>query len=241
MKTGVIYVVTNVLNGKQYVGQTTQKFESRKQKHLFAARTPQHPDKSYLHHAIAKYGEQNFQWEVLCEADAAHLDELEELTIEVNDTLRPGGYNVRAGNSGKTGVKTSGYRRQRPEDEGLPAHICVHRVKGVARGYQASHLRTGRQRVVISTRFTMTEKLEIAKAWLAEMDEHGKVSQTPHITRRNPRDDGLPPGIYYKQSNNSIKAGYEVNVRGHSRKMFMGGETLSDCLNSALAYHATLV
>ncbi|MBQ6005770.1 MAG: GIY-YIG nuclease family protein [Selenomonadaceae bacterium] len=58
-KCGVIYLITNTLNGKMYVGQTRQKLSSRIYGHK------SNKGKSAIDVAIRKYGWENFTVEVL--------------------------------------------------------------------------------------------------------------------------------------------------------------------------------
>lgn len=92
---GVIYVITSLVNGKQYVGLTTTSLKERWQRHL-----EQIPRKnaSLIHQAIAQDGESNFTLELL--DNAASIKELRvkerEWILKLN-TLAPNGYNVTLG------------------------------------------------------------------------------------------------------------------------------------------------
>ena len=59
----LIYKVTNLHNGKQYVGQTRESVERRWTKHLSAAARGSN---TTLHKAIRKYGKALFSLETLC-------------------------------------------------------------------------------------------------------------------------------------------------------------------------------
>ena len=98
----LIYLITNMITGKQYVGQTTRTLEQR---------WIEHCSKSsgcvYLHNAIEKYGRQNFKVEQIDIAlDQAELDYKEMQYIKLYDTLAPNGYNLDLG--GKGGRNVSG-------------------------------------------------------------------------------------------------------------------------------------
>lgn len=64
---GIIYLVTNKINNKVYVGQTINTLNRRRINHLAAARNEN--DNLYFHRAIKKYGEENFDWKVLDKAN----------------------------------------------------------------------------------------------------------------------------------------------------------------------------
>jgi group I intron endonuclease len=97
-----IYLITNTINGKQYVGQTTRTIEIRWKDHKH------HKDfgTSYLHKAIKKYGEENFIREIVCEPlTLESMNDLEREYIEKYNTLSPNGYNLTKGGEGSLGLK----------------------------------------------------------------------------------------------------------------------------------------
>ena len=58
-----IYKITNLTNGKIYIGQTIQKNpKMRWYSHLADARAGK---QNHLYHSIRKYGESQFQWEII--------------------------------------------------------------------------------------------------------------------------------------------------------------------------------
>lgn len=89
-----IYKVTNLINGKIYIGQTIHEPQRRWQSHLNAARrTP----RLRIQHAIRKYGEENFLFEVIDEASTQ--EELNKKEIYWIDKLKAieEGYNLKPG------------------------------------------------------------------------------------------------------------------------------------------------
>lgn len=96
MNSGV-YLITNTLNGKKYVGQSkciTRRFN----RHKRAARTKNKREAFYLHNAIAKYGVENFKFEVLLYADDSDfINLMEQRIIAGYNTLAPFGYNLDTG------------------------------------------------------------------------------------------------------------------------------------------------
>lgn len=95
-----IYVITNLLNGKKYVGQTTLSHQRRFKRHCNSAGR----DKNVfaIHRAIAKYGKENFSVELLqrCEAQD-ELNDAEIAWIAKLSTISPGGYNLHHGGGSK--------------------------------------------------------------------------------------------------------------------------------------------
>lgn len=91
-KAGIIYIITNLITGKVYVGQTTDRPEVRFSRHR--TRNTGMP----IHLAIKKYGVENFKFEVIYSAFT--LDELnfaEEFFIKKYNSLSPNGYNLISG------------------------------------------------------------------------------------------------------------------------------------------------
>ena len=91
--TGTIYLVTNNLNGKQYVGQTTVVSEKRGHGTLVTA-------------AYRKYGKENFSYEPICSDIHSRptLNFIEKFWIKVMDSRVPNGYNIEHGGSTKDKV-----------------------------------------------------------------------------------------------------------------------------------------
>ncbi|MDD5901719.1 MAG: GIY-YIG nuclease family protein [Lachnospiraceae bacterium] len=87
-----IYCITNLINGKQYVGQSKNPTERFKE-HL---RTN---DNLPIHKAISKYGKENFKLNIL-EYKTIEYNEREKYWIKQLNTLVPNGYNVTEGGEG---------------------------------------------------------------------------------------------------------------------------------------------
>ena len=67
---GVIYKITNQINGKFYIGKTVLTEPQRWQQHLYYAQNGQgDKDCPCLCNAILKYGKENFIREILEEVD----------------------------------------------------------------------------------------------------------------------------------------------------------------------------
>jgi len=94
---GFIYLITNTINGKIYVGQTKRTVEKRWKGHLSKARHTE--EATPILCAIRKYGADNFSQKVLCVADnKQQLDKLEEnYTILLKSNDNTIGYNLAVG------------------------------------------------------------------------------------------------------------------------------------------------
>jgi len=101
-----LYVITNRVNGKQYVGITTD-VEKRWRKHRSG-----HGSK-LVRHAIQKYGRDNFDFEVWYSGDEDWIKMMEYRAIVMLDTRTPHGYNLTLGGEGSLGCKPGTGTRQK--------------------------------------------------------------------------------------------------------------------------------
>lgn len=107
----IIYMATNRVNGKEYVGRTARGLKKRKQEHICCAL--KNEDNVYFHHAIKKYGPDNFCWEVLNECtNSDDLNILEIYYISLYNTSE-NGYNLTSGGNGVVGHKCSDETKQK--------------------------------------------------------------------------------------------------------------------------------
>ena len=102
-KKGKVYMLTNTVTGKSYVGQTIQRPSARIRQHAsgkqFGYTRSGKP--TIIQRSVAKHGWDAFTWNIL-ENNIAHkpveiLDERERYWIKEKQTLCPNGYNMDAG------------------------------------------------------------------------------------------------------------------------------------------------
>ena len=87
---GVIYKITNKINGKIYIGQTIQTAQARFYKHA--------KSNSLLGRDIQKYGKNNFVVEIVEKwEDRDTLNEREKFWIKKLNCKVPNGYNIAKG------------------------------------------------------------------------------------------------------------------------------------------------
>jgi group I intron endonuclease len=105
MFQGYIYKINNLVNSKFYIGQTRNSIRKRLSDHKYASRKDN--PKLILYSAIKKYGEKNFNIEILETIQAETKEELiknlNEREIYTISSLKPE-YNIAAGGLGNTGV-----------------------------------------------------------------------------------------------------------------------------------------
>lgn len=97
--TGFIYVITNDINGKQYVGKTTDTLAGRFSDHCKDS-VLEHYKGRPLYCAMNKYGKEHFHISQLEECDLNILPQREQYWIEQLDTYY-NGYNATLGGEGK--------------------------------------------------------------------------------------------------------------------------------------------
>lgn len=108
-KMKCIYLRTNLINGKQYVGQTID-FEERERDWKYAKRY----SGGIIDKARAKYGVENFETKVLNECNTIEeLDQLEMYYIKELNTKTPNGYNLTDGGEGQSGFHHSEESRRK--------------------------------------------------------------------------------------------------------------------------------
>ncbi len=92
---GYIYLVTNTVNGKRYVGQSQQlDIEQRWKSHR---KVNNANVGSYLKAAYTKYGIENFKFQIICICFDVDCDKYEDEYIKKFNTLSPNGYNLKTG------------------------------------------------------------------------------------------------------------------------------------------------
>lgn len=221
--SGIIYCITCKVNGKQYIGQTTQPLPVRWSSHVSAAFGPDHK-KHILQRAIFKHGAPAFDVSRLCAFDSQpEADKLEQLAIDVNGTLTPNGYNIQAG--GANGLLAGAKRRQREEDAQLPKYISSF-VRGATSGYSVKY--KGKYWSTGTAKLDMSTKLKMAQEVLANFEAglpHGQVAY-----KRVKHNEGLPRHVY-----TADYGAYEV-VYKKQRKKFGKASTDDENLSNAIAW-----
>ena len=97
---GLLYKWTNKINGKKYVGITTETLEERIRGHLRQVERGDSPPNG-LHTAIAKYGFDAFEIKTIGEyEDIEELAFEERRQIKLNNSIAPNGYNLDVGGKG---------------------------------------------------------------------------------------------------------------------------------------------
>ena len=97
---GYIYCITNLINGKKYIGQTVRSIQDRFKDHSHQAYRPEN-DSRPICRAIRKYGIENFSIEQIEEVENDLLNEREIYWIQEFQTYGKNGYNATKGGDGR--------------------------------------------------------------------------------------------------------------------------------------------
>ncbi len=143
---GIIYRITNQLDGKPYVGQTVRTIEERFQEHAKAD--------SYIGRAICAHGVENFSCEVIEECDnREQLNEREIFWIAELNSKHPNGYNLTDGGEGTAGVERTPETRAKisaakknPSAETRAKMSAVHKGKPLSDEHRAKIGASGKGR-----------------------------------------------------------------------------------------------
>lgn len=141
-----VYVITNLINGKQYIGITCISVKRRWYAHKCMSRDASKC--GLLQKAMRKYGEDNFSIEeIACARNWEDLCVLESIIINDRGTFKPGGYNLTTGGEGNPGWKpTQQYiERQRKAQTGkrwTEERKKLHSERSPHKGKQAPWLAT---------------------------------------------------------------------------------------------------
>jgi group I intron endonuclease len=239
---GRIYLITNLINNKYYVGQTRQSLNKRWSQHKSDAKCRHY---YYLQKAINKYGSENFKIECLLECSLNDLDMFEEkmiLAYQSNDikfgynlTNGGGGYNTKSiSHSEETRIKQSLLH----STTGIPN---IHAIKNYTNnsiiGYKVVRYYNGKEytKSFRHTKYTLEENLNFAKEWLLKMKQ-GIIDNT-----KLNRLGNLPKYIYYyKHKKTKEIIGYVVKMNIDNKmkdKTFTNSNlSLNEKLNNAIEY-----
>jgi group I intron endonuclease len=118
-----IYLVTNLVNGKQYVGQTTLSVEERWKEHLKKTKAGK---SNRLYCAIRKYGPEAFVAEGVTECEnQEQMNRLESLWVVLLRTHDyKYGYNMTLGGDGCSGIEEVKEKMRKAVSEAMSGRPC---------------------------------------------------------------------------------------------------------------------
>lgn len=261
---GVIYKITNLTNGKVYIGKTKEfygkvrpnakrgsklgsKFgiEGRFKRHIYKASIfDSRKGRSMLYNAIRKYGQESFIIEKLlnCPIDECNENEI-RLIAEYNSTDPTIGYNIQKGGTGyapKENYNVSDdVRMKMSESHGKnPENMNINPVyrKNILVGYKGKRRLDGVQyeKIFSSTKFTLDQNREFCKQWTENMKR--KIFDSK---KENAHNMEIPKNISYLKNKKGVICGYRMNLLINGiryDKSFQEGNDMKIKLAKAIEY-----
>ena len=140
---GYIYKITNKVNGKLYIGQTTRTVEKRFKEHMYRAQyyCIKYGDKryKYMHFylAIVKHGEENFIVETIDTAETRQeLNRKERYWIKFYNAITDG-YNMLPGGSKANPMNTKAVKDK--HDEIMRSDEVRNKISATLKEYKQQH------------------------------------------------------------------------------------------------------
>lgn len=199
-----IYLITNLINNKKYIGYTSNKLGHRFNDHSKTTK-PKYQDRSVISLAIEKHGKENFSCDIILQSNDYEYCRLIETNFikEYNSltTTQGGwGYNIDLGGRGhKRSPETIEKHRQKLK--GRPQSEEHKNKKGFKRGNDAGKLNKGKKR---------TEEQNKAQSELRKQEFAN--GRKPPMTGKSFKDDypeSLEKMKQTKRNNRIIKNKYK--------------------------------
>lgn len=176
---GIIYLITNKINSKVYVGQTRKNLSERMRHHFSKYETC-----IKLKKAIEQYGKENFNYNVIELVPYSELNGRESFYIDKYNSIE-NGYNIKKGNSEFKGRKTHSIKEL--QEDIVNDYNAGMNTKDIAEKYRIAltSVYNSLQRVSVKMRYCknaikpLAAKIDINK--LAEMKRQGLT--TAYIAR----------------------------------------------------------
>lgn len=205
-------MITNTVDGKQYVGQTKQKLDTRFNKHKNATTSGRGCPK--LRNAMMHHGTDKFVCQLIVKCSQDDVDNYETMFIELYDTVSKG-YNILPGGGVGTMPRNTRIKigeKLRKRDKSLPCNIHEHRVSSNV-GYIVRHPDMP-IRSFCSMKYTMEEKLQAAQRYLNKEEE--TIYTEPQL------DTKLPKYISHSKSygRDEKQCGYRIEFKLENGKKF---------------------
>jgi group I intron endonuclease len=220
----IVYLVTNRVNGKRYVGQSEISLEDRWEKHVAVSRSVR--SNAYkrmpIVRAIAKHGAENFNKKVIEECDTYEaMDAAEIRWIAELDTTDPKvGYNVSKGGDAPM--------RGRKHSEASKRQMSVSHL-ALGEDTKAA-MRAGQARANADPE-VIVKKSEAAKRWITE---RGGFSEE-HRTKISKANSGENHPMYGKRFGRSLNPTPHTEEAKRRMSAAHHGKILSDDHKAAIA------
>jgi len=205
-----VYLITNKITGKQYVGQTAHTVEQRWKEHLKASKRG---NIYYFHKSIRKYGSDAFEVKTLhiC-INKEELDFVEMFYISFLGTKIPMGYNSTDGGEGTIGLRVSEETRKKLSKANLgkiPSEETLAKMSTSQRGKKKTA--ETKKKLSESLKGNTNGSFTAGKAWT---DEHREIHSKAMKNRNIPPESRLKMGSNRgkKMSKENLSALIAINT-----------------------------
>lgn len=186
---GIIYLITNTVNNKNYVGLTVQTLERRWKYHLEQAKANYIKNTESLHSAIRTFGRESFKIEQIDSGTTKRDLEKKEITwIKKMNSIVPNGYNIStggvSGGSNTRAISVNDKKFKSVKD----ASKYISETKGISISAATKRISVGRVNVKTPSKAGESYvKSKLYKTW----------SSIIH-TYSNPKSKGYIPNLEFK-------------------------------------------
>jgi group I intron endonuclease len=233
----LIYLITNIVNGKQYVGQTKRTLKQRWSGHICDAITCGKGGR--LNNAIRKHGKYNFIMETIVECSEDVVDDYEIMFIDLYETQKKG-YNIERG--GVASGKSHGTSRDarllisKSKKRNSELEMGISRVTGkygntIYNGYRVRTPDT-KEEVFMSTKYSDEENLKAARLYLEN-------KQIPDWYIKRCYETGLPQHVgkcINSVGNRGYQVVYKIQGKRHKKMFTDSKHTQEQLLEMATKY-----
>lgn len=250
-KDGIIYMITNNVNGKIYIGQTKKMYGStpfgingRFKIHLrdaLANKTGR--GCPALCAAIRKHGKENFSIKKLFDCELNERDNLETALVKKYDTQnKDKGYNIAAGGKGRSVVHVGEEARKKISMKQKDGEMNIEPIMKNKKlvGYRVKRREKGTlyEKWFTSAKFSVEENLKSSRIWLENFKNN--------IPNESTKASKLPKNISYlkKRNDKNITVGYRVNILKNGvrfDKSFQDGSDMNLKLEKAIKYKNSIL
>ena len=228
-----IYKVTNKINGKLYIGQTSRTLKKRKSAHISNSFNPNALDYDCaFHKAIRKYEPDNFEWEVIRTCHTVNeSNEVERKLIAEYNTCHGVGYNSNEGGGSGIGYRHSAEAKRKISEAGKGRPPITEEVKQNMSKAQLLSRQSGNRKEVEWT----TEQRELYSQ-RAKDKELWKLGSTPEALEKavsTRRKTGVYEATRKRQSENNVSNRPEVQqkIADSVRKLWEDPEYRANQMN----------
>lgn len=241
-----IYLITNIINKKVYIGTTKKKYgnipygyKKRFKKHIDNALSKtRNTECPKLYNAINKYGKESFIIELLEECLLENRAILEKQYIaKYNSTDDKYGYNISLGGDGRSVALVDENIRNKiskSQSKNGECNIKPYFDNGIHKGYYVKRRQDGKviQKYFTSTKNTLEANYLLAKEFLADIKTNNIDKYIPYN-----RNTNLPINItILKNKKKTTEIGYLVLITKHKIRKHFTNDTMENNLLNAKKY-----